>query len=108
MQMRAGRPAGHVDEADDVTLADLAALAEAWREAAHVCIHGRDVAFMLEDDHIAVAILHAGKLHQAVAHRSRGCAGGGRKVGAQVRTPLLQNRVKAHRKTAADARELHR
>ena len=106
MQVRAGGPAGGAHQANGLALAH--ALAALHVDLAQVRIHRFVVVAVLDEDHVAVAILHAGKLHHTVAHRSRGCAGGGGKVGAQVRTPLLQNRVKAHRKTAADARELHR
>ena len=68
-----------------------------------MCINGFVAAAVLDENHIAIAILNPRKLHYAFANRSRRGAGCRSKVGTQVRTPCLQNRVKTHGKSAADA-----
>jgi hypothetical protein len=62
---------------------------------------------VIDKDHIAVTVLHAGKGHDAVAHGAHLGARGGSEVGAQMGAPGFLDGVDAHGKTAADARELH-
>ena len=65
-------------------------------------------AFVVDENHIAKAILDAGKINHTVANRAHGGARRRRVVNAQVGAPSLQNRVKTHLEAAAHARKFHR
>src|SRR6218665_1248757 len=63
---------------------------------------------VLDEDDVAIAVLHAGKRHHAIAHAAHRSAGRGPEIGAPAGAPSLQDRRQAHREAAGRARELHR
>lgn len=61
---------------------------------------------VLEDDHIAVTILFADKIHRGIGGRPNRGAGGGCVVDALMGAPCLQDGVEASAETGADSGEL--
>ncbi len=62
VQVRTGREPGHAHVADRLPLAHASRAFAAWREARHVGVQRRDVAAVLQDDDLAVAVLHARRM----------------------------------------------
>ena len=105
MQVRARGPARGANSAHGVALCDRLPLA--YIHAAEVGVHRFVAVAVLDEYHVAIAVLHASKLNHAVSDRAHGRARGRGEVGAQVGTPRLLDGVKAHGEAAGDARERH-
>ena len=71
-------------------------------------VNRRVVVPVVDEDHIAKAVLYAGILDNAIPHATHWRAGGRRVIHPKVRTPTLQNGVKTHLEATGDARKLHR
>ena len=106
MQMRTRGPAGSANQANDLPLVDT--LATLDQHFAEVGIDRAVTIVVLDHDGIAIAAHVARALHHAETHIAhRGPFGCG-VVHAQMGSPLLQDRVKAHFETTAHARKSQR
>ena len=105
MQMGAGCPARCTHCTQVLTLAD--ALATLHVDTAQMGIDRGVVIGMSHHHHIAEAVLHARKLHYAIAYTAHWRAGGCCVIHTQMRPPGLQDGVKAHLEAAGNARKLH-
>src|SRR5690606_304550 len=106
VQVRACGPTGRTHGANVLALLNGLALFDV--NATQVGIHSHVAGVgVFDKNHIAKAILPTGKLNHAITHRTYLGASGCRVVGAQVAAPSAVDRVFAHGKVAADARELH-
>ena len=105
VQVRPGGPAGGADRADALALLD--ALSALDVDAAQVRIQRlRSLPCAMHD--VAVAVLPAGEVDDAVADRAHGGAGRRGVVDAVVLPPAVEDRVHAHREAGGHARELDR
>src|SRR5450830_1052765 len=103
VQMRTGRPAGGTYGANVLTLADAFTLAHI--DATQVCIHRFVVVAVLEDDDVAIAVLHTGKINHTIADTAHLCAGWGRIVNPFVFLPNMQYGMKTHLEGAGNSGE---
>lgn len=69
VQMWPGRPAGGTNESDGLPLPHT--LATLHHDLAQVRVNRFSVVAMLDEHHIAITVLTASKLHDAVAHGAR-------------------------------------
>ena len=104
--MRPGGPTGGADRADAHALFDALALLHV--DAAQVRIDRRTLVAVLDLDDVAVAVLPAGEIDDAVADAAHRRAARRAIVDAFMLLPGLQDRMHAHRETGGHARELHR
>ena len=67
--MRRSREPGHADITDGLALSDAAAVSRGIMESRHVRIKSRDVAAVLHNDVVTVAVILAAKDDLAIAGR---------------------------------------
>src|SRR5690606_30034120 len=108
VQMRAGGPSGGADIADELPLPDAIAFLQPVLEAALMRIKRADAIMVLQDDGVAIAILPAAEIDDAVRCGMDGSAAGRGVVDAFVPAPSAMHRVLAHAERGADAGELQR
>ena len=97
MQMGPRRPTGSAHRTDGLRL--LYRLPLAHIDAAQVCVDRHMLVAVFDKHNVAKAVLHARKLHHAIADGAHCRTGRRSKIGAQVGTPRLQDGVHAHLET---------
>ncbi len=93
VQMRRISEPGHPDITDGLSLDHPAADSGGAVEPGHMCIKRRDIAAMLHDYRVAVAVFSAAKDNFSVAGRLDRCASGRRVVDTAVCTNRIENRM---------------
>ena len=106
VQVRAGGVTGRAHGANRGALREFLAFVHV--DAAQVRVHRALALAVIDVDDVAVAVLHAGKGDQAIAHGAHGCARGGGVVHARVLAHIARDGVRAAAKAAGHAREAQR
>ena len=74
-------------------------------DAAQMCVDGGVAVGVFDHHHVAKSALFARHVDHATSNATYGCAGRGCVVDAQMGTPRLQNRMKAHFEAAGHTRK---
>ena len=99
MQVRAGGPAGIAGLGNQAALRHF--LADTHVNLVQMRVQRGLLVGMLDDDHIAIARLHAGKAHRAVRHRHDGSSDGGAVIHTGMRATFAKHGVDAVGRKAA-------
>ena len=106
MQVRSRGPARGAHGADVLALFDGLALLHP--DAAQMGVDGDVLVAVLDEHHVAEAVLHTRELDHAVTHGAHRRARRRSEVGAEVGAPGFVDGVEAHGEPTGDAGELHR